>query len=577
MHGPPAHGAGFPHYDHVRADAPIGGTLTIPAYGSFDSFNPNIVLGVPAQGLGLVRESLMARSLDEPFTLYGLLAKSIDVAPDRTWVTFRLDERARFHDGSPVTPEDVLFSWRLLKDKGRPNLRLYYRAVVGADALDGRRVRFRFADGENRELPLILGLMPILAAHATDADSFDRPGLAPLLGSGPYRIKSWEPGREVRYRRVADYWGAGLAINRGRYNFDSIRFRYYRDQSVAFEDFKAGGHDFTLEGNPERWARGYDFPAAKDGRVRRLSFTHHRSAGMFGLAFNNRRAPFDATPVRRAIALAFDFDWINRAYFDGAMTRTTSFFENSKLAASGPASEAERALLARHVSPVPERLLAAPGPEAANGISSRRDRLLRAGRLLDEAGWRIVDGARQDGDGQPLAFEVLLNDPALKRVMLALAANLRRLGVTMRIRSVDSASYQQRLSEFDFDAIVYFWGQSLSPGTEQYHYWSQAAARTPGSRNYPGIESPLVDALIGEIVAARDRAGLVAATRALDRVLLAGAYVLPLYHDRIDRLAYWRSVGVPDRQPPYGLDMPSWWSRDAEARSPAGRENRAPD
>ncbi len=532
MHGAPKYAQEFKHFHYADPDAPKGGSLRQARVGTFDSLNPFIVRGVPAAGLRMAHESLLARSMDEPFSLYGLLAQSVAMAPDRSWVEFALDDRARFHNGMPVTVDDVLFSWRTLRDHGLPHYRTYYRAAADARAVGPRRVRFTFAADANAEMPLIIGLMPILSATAFEGRTFDETSLEPLLGSGPYRIAAVEAGRAIRYERVADYWGRDLPVNQGRHNFDHVSYTYYRDAGVALEAFLAGEYDLRFERDPARWATAYDHPVVAEGLVQREEHANARPVGMTGLVFNTRRAIFSDVRVRAALAEAFAFEWINSAYFHDTYRRNLSYFENSDLAAD----------------------FGVPPPK------ERRTRLRAADQALKDAGWQVRNGVRISPEGSVLAFEILLVDPTFERVALAYIRDLERLGVRARVRTVDPAQYQARRESFDFDMTVHRWGQSLSPGNEQRIYWSTAAADAQGSRNYAGVRDTLIDTLIERIVDAPTRASLIAATRALDLRLRDGHYVVPLYFAPVDRLAYWDRFERPATIPLYGIQLDCWWA-----------------
>lgn len=558
MHDRPKYPPGFAHFDYVEPAAPKGGRLRLAAIGGFDSLNPFIIKGTPAAGLHLSFEALLTRAQDEPFSLYGLLARQVVVAPDRSWIEFRLHPAARFADGRPVTVDDVIFSYRTLREEGRPNLRLYYREVARVERIGLDGVRFVFAAAGNRELALIMGLMPVLPSHAFRDRPFARTTLRPIPGSGPYAIAAVDPGRSIRYRRRPDYWGRDLPVNLGRYNFDTVEYTYFRDSGVALEAFKADAYDLRRETDPARWATGYALPAARGRRMRRESVANGRPAGMRGFVFNSRRRTFADPRVRSALAHAFDFAWVNRVLFHGAYRRTESYFANSDLAARGPPGPAELALLApwrdRLPAAVFERAYAAPsGPLRAN--------LAAAFRLLGEAGWTVRDGVLIElASGRPMAFEILLHDPRAERVALAFARNLKRLGVAARVRTVDAAEYEARRRSFDFDVILNHWYQSLSPGVEQRYYWGADQADVAGTRNYAGVRDPVIDALLDPLTAARSRADLRAATRALDRVLLWSHYVVPLYHARHDRIAYWDRLAHPAVVPIYGHQLTTWWS-----------------
>jgi microcin C transport system substrate-binding protein len=567
MHGEPKYGVDFDHFDYVDPEAPKGGTVRHGAIGTFDTLNPFIVRGRAALGTGYVFDSLMQRSWDEPFALYGLIAESVTVPKDRSWVEFTLRPQARWHDGRPVTPDDVLFSWRVLRDHGRPNYRTYHRKVRSAERTGERGVRFIFDAPDDREMPLIMGLMPILPAHYWQGREFDRTTLEPPPGSGPYRIAAVDPGRSIDYERVADWWAADLPVSRGLYNFDRIRFDYYRDDTVALEAFKAHAYDFRRETDPTKWATGYDFPAARDGRVTVEQLPHGRPEPMRPFIFNTRRGPFADRRVREALGYAFDFDWINRTLFHGAWRRTASYYPNSELAATGLPDAAEQAVLEPWRTDLPVEVFTRPyQPPGAgtSGPAGLRAKLRAATAKLTEAGWTVQGGRMTEAAGRPLAFEILLIDPADERVALEWARVLDRLGVTANVRTVDSAQYQARLEQFDFDVTLNRWASTLSPGNEQVYYWSSAAADQPGSRNYAGIRNPAVDALAAGLAGAESRADLVTRVRALDRALLWGHYVVPLYYLEGDRVAYWAPLKRPAVIPVYGLMFDAWWMDPAK-------------
>ena len=566
MHGPLKYGAGFEHFDYVRPDAPKGGELRRALTGTFDSLNPFIVKGVRAAGRHLAFESLLRRSWDEPFSLYGLVAGSVEAPDDRSSVTFVLRPEARFHDGSPITPDDVVFSWETLKEQGRPNHRLYYRQVRRVERPGPRSVRFVFDRGaRNRELPMIMGLMPILSRSYFETAAFGETTLEPPLGSGPYRVERVDPGRSVVYRRDPDYWGRDLPVNRGQYNFDRVRFDYYRDADVMMEAFKAGEYDFREEASAARLATGYAFPAVEEGRVRVERLAHGRPSGMRALVFNTRRAIFADRAVRRALAHAFDFEWINRTLLHGAYVRTHSVFDNSALASRGTPAGGELALLEPFRDRLPPEIFdTAYRPPGAGG--SVRANLREARRRLAGAGWSVRGGAlRRDSDGLAMAFEILLARPGNEKIALAFARNLERLGVAARVRTVDPAQYRSRRNAWDFDMLIHHWGASLSPGNEQAFYWGTEAAGQEGSRNYPGVRSPVVDALIDRMTRVRGRAAFVDAVRAMDRVLLRGHYFVPLYHRNEDYVAWWDRFGRPEVTPLYGVMAESWWEDPAKA------------
>ncbi|WP_432421941.1 extracellular solute-binding protein [Rhodoplanes serenus] len=563
MHGEPALPPGFAAFRYVDPAAPRGGQLTQGLLGTFDSLNPFVVRGIAVSAIrGYVIESLLTRSYDEPFTLYGLLASGVETDPARTVVTFTIDPDAAFADGRPVTAEDVLFSWQLLRDRGRPNFRTYYTKVAEATALDPRTVRFDFAGSQDRELPLILGLMPVLPRHAVDPERFEETTLTPPLGSGPYRVETVDAGRSVTLARNPRYWGRDRPVNRGLWNFDTIRLDWYRDDNAWFEAFRKGLYDVHAETDPGRWETAYDFPAARDGRVVREEFPTGLPRGMAAFVFNTRRPVFADIRVREAIVRLFDFEWINRNLFFGRYRRTASFFEGSELSCRGRlADAAERALLA----PFPDAVRADVmdgtfAPPVSDGSGRDRAALKQALTLLEDAGW-VFEGQtlRHGRTGAPLAFEILVTSKDHERLALAFVRTLRAAGVVPSIRVVDAVQFEQRRIQFDFDMIPNRWEQSLSPGNEQAFYWGSAAANTPGSRNYMGARSPAIDAMIAALLAATSREALVAAVRALDRVLVSGHYVVPLHHLPAQWVARWTTVAHPAATSLYGWLPETWW------------------
>jgi peptide/nickel transport system substrate-binding protein len=562
MHGEPKHRAGFGHFPYVNPSAPKGGQLVLGALGTFDSLNPFIIKGVTPPSLReFVYEGLLARSADEPFSLYGLIAEGLEVPEDRGSVTFKLRREARFSDGAPITPEDVLFSLALLKDKGWPYHRSHYAKVAKAEIVGPRSVRFTFDAPGDREIPLILGLMPILPRHRLEAEAFERTTLEPPVGSGPYLVSRVDAGRSITYSRNREWWARDLNINRGRFNFDTVRIEYFRDASSLFEAFKAGEIDVRPEDDPGRWVEGYGFPAVADGRAIKREFATRLPSGMTALVFNTRRPPFDDARVRRAFLLLFDAEWINRNLFNGVYKRTQSFFERSELSSHGrPADARERALLvafAQFVKPtVLDGTFKLP---ATDGSGDNRANLQAAHRLLTEAGYQSKNG-RLIKAGAPLAFEFLAQTRQQERLMLSYGRTLERLGIGLRIRQVDTAQYWARLKSYDFDMIQWTWNASLSPGNEQLNRWSSGAARIEGSLNYPGVENPAADALIGALLSAKSQEDFTAAVRAFDRVLMSGDYVIPLYHLPKAWVAHWSHLRFPEAAPLGGYDLDTWWS-----------------
>lgn len=561
MHGTPKYGPGFRHFDYVNPDAPKGGVVRLfGGQQTFDSVNPFIIKGVAAAGGG-VFETLMVGSDDEAFTQYGLIAESIEVPKDRSWVIFNLRKQARFHDGSPITIDDVIFSLEILREKGQPFYRFYYQNVVKAEKLGPRRVKFTFAPGDNRELPLIMGQLVVLSKKYWADKDFDKTTLTPPLGSGPYRVKSVEAPRSITYERVKDYWGADLAVRRGENNYDEIVFTYFRDDTVALEAFKAGRYDIRSENNSKLWATQYSGGPFAKGVVKKAQIRHQRPTGMQGFVFNTRREIFADRRVREAIGYAFDFEWSNKTLFYGQYARTTSYYSNSELAATGMPEGEELAILEKYRGRIPDEVFAkAYEPPTTDG-SGRIRKNLRAGfKLLKAAGWEVKDGKQVNlKTGKPLAFEFLLVSPAFERIVLPFVRNLKRLGIAVKVRTVDVAQYQNRVRDFDFDMIVGGWGQALSPGNEQRDFWGSEKADIKGSRNSAGIRDKVVDELVEHLIAAPDRKSLVARTRALDRVLLAGHYVIPNWHIRDHRLAWWDKFGRPKTIAKYGSGTEGWW------------------
>lgn len=567
LHGTPKYPADFQHFEYVNPDAPKGGEVIQAAIGTFDSLNPFILRGVSAAALGLTFDTLLQSSSDEAFTEYGLLAESIELPADRKWVAFTLRPEARFHDGKPVTAEDVVWSFETLKAKGAPFYRAYYADVLKAEALGERKVRFSFGDTVNMELPLIIGQMPVLPKHYFADKEFDRTSLEPITGSGPYKVASFEPGRTITYERVADYWAKDLPIMRGRYNYDRIRYDYYRDATVAIEAFKAGAYDFRLENSAKEWATAYDFPAQRQGLAVQREIPHELPTGMQGFAMNTRRAIFSDPRVRLAMNYAFDFEWSNKALFYGAYTRTESYFSNSELASRGLPEGEELKILEQFRGKIPDEVFTTEyKAPTTDGSGNNRANLRKALELLQSAGWQVKGGKLVNAAGEPFTFEILLSSPAFERISLPYAKNLERLGIEASVRTVDTAQYQNRIDSFDFDMTVDVWGQSLSPGNEQRDFWGSSRRDEQGSRNTAGIADPVIDQLIDMVIQAPDRDSLIARTRALDRVLLWGHYVVPHWHIRAFRTVYWDKFAQPEITPKYALGFSdTWWIDPAKA------------
>ncbi len=563
MHGAPALPDDFTALPYVNPDAPKGSRLSEGVLGTFDSLNPLIVQGLAVQPIrGYVIESLMARSYDEPFTLYGLLAKTVETDAARSYVTFTLDPAAHFSDGTPVTAEDVVFSWQLLRDHGRPNHRTYYARVAKAEILGPRTVRFDFVDTSDREMPLILGLMPVLPKHAVDVATFENSTLQAPIGSGPYTVAAVDPGKSVTFKRDPHYWGRDLPINRGLWNFDELRFDFYRDDNAYFEAFKAGLYDVRAETDPTRWQTGYDFPAVRDGRVVREAFRSGLPKFSSEFVFNTRRPIFSDIRVRQAITLLFDFEWVNRNFFYNLYRRSASFFDNSELSAyHRPADQKERALLAPFADAVlPDMLDGTWSPPVSDGSGRDRTELRQALALLKAAGYELKGTTlRNRATGAPFTFEIMVASRDDERLALAFSTMLARAGIDAQVRLVDSVQYEQRRVSFDFDMIEYQWDQSLSPGNEQSFYFSSAAAGQQGSRNYMGVKSAAVDAMIEAVLGARTRPDLVDAVRALDRVLISGSYVVPLFYLPEQWVARWAYIRHPAPTSLFGYLPETWW------------------
>lgn len=552
--------ADFKHLEYVNPNAPKGGNLRQFSIGTFDTFNPYIIKGSPSGAVGFVFQNLMDSPLDEVSAGYGEIAESVEVADDLSYTTFNLRPEARFHDGTPITADDVIWTFYALKKDGRPFYRFYYKNIAKAVKLGTHKVKFEFTGPPNRELPHITGQLPVLSEKWWSSRDFSKTTLEPPMGSGPYRITGFEAGRYVELERVKDWWGADLPLNKGRYNYDRIRIDYYRDQTVALEAFKAGRYDLRSENTSLTWATGYDFPARKDGRVKLEEIAHARPTGMQAFVFNIRRPMFQDAELRRAMAYAFDFEWSNKNLFYGQYARTKSFFSNSELAATKLPSKEELALLEPWRGKVPDQVFSQIyEPPTSDGSGNIRRNLRAALKILRAAGYKIEKNqAISPKTGKPVEFEILLVSPAFERIAAPFVKNLSRLGIKANVRTVDQSQYINRIRAFDFDMIVSSFGQSESPGNEQRDYWSSAAAERPGGRNVIGIKDPAIDALIEKIVDAKDRKSLIHTTRALDRVLLWNHFVVPQWHVRISRMAWWDKFGIP-KHPKYGVDTMSWW------------------
>lgn len=572
--GEPQYPPDFAHFDYVNVDAPKGGTLRLSETGSFDTLNPILPKGETATGLGLVYESLTTSSLDEISADYGLLAEALRYPDDYAWVEYRLREGARWHDGEPVTADDVVWSFNQLVELN-PTQRFYYQHVVGAEAVDARTVRFTFDELNNKELPHIVGQVLVMPEHwwtGTDAQGNQRDiassTLEPPLGSGPYRITDVSPGSTVTFSRVDDYWGAEVPVNVGKFNFGEISYTYFRDRDVEFQAFKAGEFDYWSENEAKRWATAYDFPAVEEGRIKReVLENEYRTRGILvGFIPNLRREMFQDRRVRKALNMAFDFETLNETIFFGQYERVDSFFYGTPLAHEGAPEGRELEILEQVRDQVPPEVFEGEyvNPVAGDQQALRAN-LREAVGLFREAGYELRDGRMVDAEtGEPFEFELLLNGPIIERVALPYAEDLRKIGVTMNVRSVEPSQFVTRLRARDFDMIYSGWAQSLSPGNEQFDYFGSRAADREASRNFGGIADPAIDALIEEVVFAEDRDRLIDATRALDRVLMANQYVIPSYTARNSRIAYWNRFDHPDPLPTYSIGFPTIWWYDTE-------------
>lgn len=571
MHGAPALPAGFDHFPSANPDAPKGGKIAFAGQGTFDSLNPFIIKGAVPEGLwgrsvpfwgNNVFESLLIRNWDEPFSLYGHLAEYVEVPDDRSWVEFTMNPKARFSDGTPVTTEDVEFSFDILKEKGRPQG--WYDRIDHIEQKAGGKIRFVFGEGFDRELPLIVGLMPILPKHAIDPEKFGETSLTPMIGSGPYTIAAVDAGKTITLKRNPDYWAKDLPAKRGFDNFDEIKVEYFRDSNTLFEAFKKGLFDINMEADPTRWSSGYTFPAVNDGRVKLESVETGTPEGMNGLVFNLRNPIFEDPRVREALTYFLDFEWINRNLYDGKYERTGSYFEGSELSALGrPASKLERELLAPFPDAVrPDVMDGTYKPPVSDGSGRDRTNLRKGIDLLKEAGWALDGNAMVNTKtGQPLAFEMLVRDQGEERLALAFQRALHFGGIEMSVRQVDTAQYWERiLNTRKFDMIHWIYSASLSPGNEQEGRWSKVDAETFGRLNFAGVSSPAIDAMIKALLSAKSQEDFVDTVRAYDRVLISGFYVVPLFHAPKQWVAYWTRVSHPEHTSLYGVLPSTWWA-----------------
>ena len=560
MHGKPKYEESFAHLGYVNPNASKGGVVRFGSYGSFDNLNRVAFKGSKAAGLGYVNDTLMRRVWDEAFSLYGLIAEFVEMPEDRSSVTFYLNPKATFHDGSPITRDDVLFSLETFQTKGTPNQKKTYGKVVSTELIGNHGIKMVFVNNEDKELPLIVaGFLPIIPKKYYENIDVTKTFLDIPLGSGPYTIENLDPGRQIKYKRVENYWAKDLPVNKGLYNFDTIIYDYYKDSNVLVEAFKVGEYDFRREYNVKRWLSEYDFKAVDSGEVILKEMNNDRPVGMNGLVMNTRKNIFNNRNVRLALSYAYDHEWINKTIYQNAYVRTDSFFDNSPLSSSGLPSDAELELLNPWRDQIPSEIFTETfTPPKTDGSGNARKNLLKAKEILQEEGW-IIKNDKLTKDGKEFKFEFLIVSPSDEKIALAYQSNLKKLGITMEVRTVDSSQYQARLLNYDFDMIKRYWGVSLSPGNEQQFYWGSEVGKKDGSRNYPGINSPAVDALIEKLISAKNREELTTAIHALDRVLLWGHYVVPLYHSNKDRIAYWDFFEYPEEIPLYGIVIESWW------------------
>ena len=561
MHGEPKYPDSFQYVDYANPDAPKGGKIILSSTGSYDSFNPFILKGTAAAGIGNLYETLTTGSSDEAFTEYGLIAKTIEWPDDRSWVAFTIREEAVWHDGKKISPEDVIWTFNTLMEKGHPFYKYYYGDVVEVIQENDNKVRFNFKGNTNLELPLIVGQLPVLPKHYWTNKNFEETSMDIPIGSGPYKIKNFDAGRTITYELDSDYWGKNIPIKKGTENFGVIQYEYYKDRSIEREAFKSGDIDLFSENTSKDWATSYDTPAVQNGLIKKELIEHQNPQGMQGFAFNTRKEIFEDKRVREALSYAFDFEWTNKNLFYNAYKRTNSFFENSELASSGVPSGGELDLLNDYRELLPQKLFQEEyNPPKTDGSGFMRKELQEATKLLQDAGWELQEGKLiNKKSGSKFEFELLLVSPAFERIVLPFKDNLAKLGIDVSVRTIDSAQYQNRLDGFDFDMIVSTFSQSLSPGNEQRNFWGSDAAKTNGSRNIIGISNEVIDSLIEKVISAKDREDLIVTTRALDRVLLWNHYVIPQWHISAYRTLYWDIFDKPSVRPKYSLGTNTWW------------------
>lgn len=574
---PPKYHANFKHFDYVNPSAPKGGTLRLAGFNGFDSLNPFIVKGSAADNLNLLYDTLTVSSADEPNTAYGLIAETIEKAPDSSWVRFRLRKQAKFNDGVPITAKDVAFTFNLLQTEGHPFYRQYYADVDKVIVENDHQILFTFKVKNNRELPMIIGELQVLPEHYWKDRNFKTDTLTPPLGSGPYQISLVKPNASIHYERVKNWWAKDLPVTKGFYNFDKVTVDYYRDMSVALEAFKANQFDVNLEYSAKSWATGYEGVPLSEGKIIKKEITNHNTANIQGFAFNIRNPMFQDKRVREAISLLFDFEWSNRQLFYNSYKRTSSYFENSEMAAHELPTEKELAILEPFRDQVPEEVFTSVfKPPVSDGTGYIRAQQVKAYQLLQQAGYQLKNGKLVDNNGRQLKFEFLLAQSNLERVLLPFKINLAQLGIEMEIRRVDVSQYINRIRAHDFDMTSYIWGQSNSPGNEQRSYWSSINAETAGSQNVIGVKDPVVDSLVEQLIQANSRESLVLHARALDRVLQWGYYIVWNYYTDTWRVAYWDKFGQPTKAPAYNYGLFTWWAKDASNEHTTQKTPNAP-
>ena len=563
MHGEPKYNKDFLSVEYVSNSAVKGGNIVRSSIGNYDTFNPFTLKGNSAAGIGLLYESLTVSSSDEAFTEYGLLAKQIEWPEDRSWVAFTLRDEAVWHDGKQISSDDVVWTFNTLMEKGHPFYKYYYGDVSEVIKISQNKVKFTFSTNTNKELPLIVGQLPVLPQHYWEDKNFEETTLDIPIGSGPYKIKSFDAGRSITYELNTDYWAFKnniVPIKVGKDNIGTIRYDYYKDRGVEREAFKSGEIDFFSENTSKEWATGYEINAVEQGLIKKELISHENPQGMQAFAFNTRKEIFKDKRIRKALSYAFDFEWTNKNLFYGAYKRTDSFFENSELASNGLPSKEELAYLNPYMDVLPNEIFNAQyNNPKTDGSGFIRNQLQEATKLIKDAGWSLQNGKLVNSKGEPFEFEILLVSPAFERIVLPFIDNLEKLGIKASLRTIDSSQYQKRIESFDFDMIVFTFSQSLSPGNEQRNFWGSDAADTNGSRNVIGIKNDVIDILIEKLINAKDREDLITITKALDRVLLWNYYVIPQWHISAYRVLYWDMFNQPKKKPKYSLGFDTWW------------------